>query len=88
MNPTRRPPSRWLRRAVHRSQSTIAALLIEIRDSTGTIPHACFSWTDGNPFINFIRFLFVGDDEVATMTREVHREAEPDPEKRTRVHVG
>lgn len=61
---------------------------MEIRDSTGTIPHAYFSWTEGNPFINFIRFLFVGDGEVATMTREVLREAEPDPEQRPRVHVG
>ncbi|MBC7594021.1 MAG: hypothetical protein H7288_08805 [Kineosporiaceae bacterium] len=77
-----------MRRAVHRSQSTIAALLIEIRDGTGTIPHAYFSWAEGNPFINFIRFLFVGDDEVATMTREFLREAKPDPEKRPRVHVG
>ena len=68
--------------------NTIAALLIEIRDSTGTIPHAYFSWTEGNPIINFIRFLFVGDGEVATMTREVLREAEPDPDQRPRVHVG
>ena len=68
--------------------NTIAALLMEIRDSTGTIPHAYFSWTEGNPIINFVRFLFVGDGEVATMTREVLREAEPDPEQRPRAHVG
>ena len=61
---------------------------MEIRDSTGTIPHAYFRWTEGNPIINFVRFLFVGDGEVATMTREVLGEAEPDPEQRPRVHVG
>jgi hypothetical protein len=68
--------------------NTIAALLMDIRESTGTIPHAYFSWTEGNPIINFLRFLFVGDGEVAPMTREVLREAEPDPERRPRVHVG
>lgn len=68
--------------------NTIAALLMEIRESTGTIPHAYFSWTEGNPIFNFMRFLFVGDGEIAPVTREVLREAEPDPERRPRVHVG
>jgi len=68
--------------------NTIAALLMDIRESTGTIPHAYFSWTEGNPIVNFLRFLFVGDGEIAPVTREVLREAEPDPERRPRVHVG
>ncbi len=68
--------------------NTIAALLMNIRESTGTIPHAYFSWTEGNPLINFMKFLFVGEGEIAPMTREVLREAEPDPERRPRVHVG
>ncbi|KRC66584.1 amino acid transporter [Aeromicrobium sp. Root236] len=68
--------------------NTIAALLMDIRESTGTIPHAYFSWTEGNPIVNFLRFLFVGDGEIAPVTREVLREAEPDPDRRPRVHVG
>lgn len=67
--------------------NTIAELLIEIRDRTGVDPQIYFSWTEGNPFLNLLRFLFVGAGEVATVTREVLREAEPDVRRRPRVHV-
>ncbi len=67
--------------------NSIAALLMHIRDSYGTIPHVYFEWTEGNPVVNFLRFLFIGVGEVAPTTREVLRRAEPDPERRPRVHV-
>lgn len=68
--------------------NTIAALLMDIRDTTGTIPHAYFGWTEGNPVVNFMRFLLVGEGEIASMTREVLRQAESEPERRPRTHVG
>jgi hypothetical protein len=68
--------------------NAIAALLLFIRDRTRQIPHAYFGWTEGNPIAYLLKFLAFGEGDTAPVTREVLRQAEPDPELRPRIHVG
>jgi hypothetical protein len=67
--------------------NSIAALLIEVEKRTGHVPHAYFSWTEGNPVANIIRYVFLGEGDVAPLTHEVLRRAVRDPRRCPIVHV-
>ncbi|HYK35712.1 amino acid transporter [Alloacidobacterium sp.] len=67
--------------------NSIAALLIELENRTGQVPHAYFSWREGNPVTNIFRFIFLGEGDTAPLTHEVLRRAVSEPERRPIVHV-
>jgi hypothetical protein len=78
---------RILRVASPAIPNAVAALLLHIRDITGAPPHLYTDWTEGNPILHLLRYLFFGVGEVATVTREILRRAEPDPSRRPVIHV-
>ncbi|MBE9113776.1 APC family permease [Nodosilinea sp. LEGE 07298] len=67
--------------------NAIAALLLYLRDQTGTLPHVYFEWVEGNPMKYLLRFVLFGEGDVPLVTRKVLRKAEPDPLRRPRIHV-
>jgi hypothetical protein len=67
--------------------NAIAALLIQLKKTTGSIPHVYFHWTDVDPIINLLRFVFLGEGDTAPLTHEILRRAIKDPAQRPIVHV-
>lgn len=67
--------------------NSIAALLLYLERTTGCVPHVYFHWTDVNPVVNAMRFVFLGEGDTAPLTHEVLRRAVKDVSRRPVVHV-
>ncbi len=78
---------RVLRCSSNAVPNAIAAILLEIRNRTGQIPHVYFSWADGHPIAHTLKYIFLGEGETAMLTREILRSVERDEKKRPLVHV-
>ena len=68
--------------------NAIAAFLLFLRNETGKLPHVYFGWSEGNPVSYLLKYIAFGEGDTAPVCREVLRKAEPDPDKRPRIHVG
>ena len=67
--------------------NAIAALLIHLEKTTGRVPHGYFKWTEGNPTLNLICFLFLGEGDTAPIVHEVLRRAIKDTKHGPVIHV-
>ncbi|MCY7323036.1 MAG: APC family permease [Phormidesmis sp. CAN_BIN36] len=68
--------------------NAIAALLLNLRDQTGRLPHIYFGWSEGNPIQYLLRFILFGEGDIPVVTHEVLRLAEKNPDRRPTIHVG
>jgi hypothetical protein len=68
--------------------NAIAGFLLYLREDKGKIPHAYFNWTEGNPLLYLLHYVLSGEGDVAPVTREVLRKAEPNAQRRPAIHAG
>ncbi len=50
--------------------NAIAAILLHIRDKSGKHPHVYLGWTEGNPVLYVIKFIFLGEGETVLRSQE------------------
>ncbi len=67
--------------------NALSAVLLYLRDLTGRRPHIYLGWTEGPPLLYVLKFVFLGEGETASVTREILRLAEKDESIRPCVHV-
>ena len=56
--------------------NAIAAFLLFVQNVTGKQPHIYFEWGEGHPLGHLMRYLLVGEGDIAPLTHEILRQAE------------
>lgn len=87
VNGERRGPYRVFTCTSPAVPNALAAILLHAREKTGGQPNLYLGWTEGNPVASTFKFLFLGEGETASVTREILRGEVEDPTTRPRVHV-
>ncbi len=67
--------------------NAVAVVSLKVHELTGTPPDVYYEWSPGNPLKEMARFIFLGDGQNATVTREMLRRAIPDEAARPRIHL-
>ena len=67
--------------------NAIAAFLLHLRDTSGKEVHCYFDWTQGSPLVYIFEYVLLGEGDIAPVTHEILRQAEPDLERRPIIHV-
>ena len=62
--------------------NAIASFLLYLRDRPARSRTPTLVGRKGNPLLYLLRFILFGEGDIAPVTREVLRQAEPDPERR------
>jgi hypothetical protein len=67
--------------------NAVAALALYIQKTTNRRPHVYFNWIEGSPLLFLGKFFLTGQGDIAPLTHEILRKAQPDPNKRPVIHA-